>query len=47
MTSNKSQYINMNNQIFVLDLHQESESCFTQGKLQEAQIICNKIIEIQ
>ena len=37
----------MNNQIFVLDLHQEAESYFAQEKLYEAEIICNKIIDIQ
>ena len=37
----------MKNQIFVLDLHQEAESYFAQEKLYEAEIICNKIIDIQ
>ncbi|NEQ39467.1 MAG: tetratricopeptide repeat protein [Okeania sp. SIO3I5] len=37
----------MNYQRFVLDLHQEAESCFAQEKLHEAEIICDKIIEIQ
>ena len=37
----------MNYQRFVLDLHQEAESCFAQEKLHEAEIICDKIIEIR
>ncbi|MDY7003539.1 MAG: tetratricopeptide repeat protein [Cyanobacteriota bacterium] len=37
----------MNYQRFVLDLYQEAESCFAQEKLHEAEIICDKIIEIQ